>query len=427
MSGTRCRAAITGCGALCALGSGVEAFWQGLLAGRSGVGEIQSFVARGFANARAGEVTDLDPTRDLSTDEIGRLDRVAQYAMVAVREALAEARLRLAVEDTTRVGVIFATTLGGMPLGESYLWRKLRGGDPAARQLLHFPYYAVASRVARELNVRGPVVSPSIACASGTQAVGLALELIRRGDADVLVVGGAETVSPFIISGFNCLRATTSDAVRPFDARRSGLLIGEGAAALVVEEFEHARARGVEAEVEVLGTGLSADAVHMTAPARDGCGAARAMRAALADARVAAEEVDFVSAHGTGTVFNDAMEVAALRAVLGDRAGRVPVNGIKGAIGHTLGAAGAFEAILCVRVLRHGLIPPTVGCREIDPDNPLDVVRGAVRRADVRTALSTSSAFAGNNAAIVLRRIAPRAGGQGGKVVPFPERRATDA
>src|SRR6185295_5597838 len=181
-----------------------------------------------------------------------------------------------------------------------------------ARRLFDFPYYATANTLARHLAVRGPVVSPSIACASGTQAVGQALELIRLGYADVFIVGGVEALCAFVVNGFNCLRATTADVVRPFDARRSGLLVGEGAALLVVEERAHARARGARIDVEVTGAGLAGDATHMTAPARDGAGAARAMRMALADGGITPAEVDFISAHGTGTVYNDAMEMAAI-------------------------------------------------------------------------------------------------------------------
>jgi 3-oxoacyl-[acyl-carrier-protein] synthase II len=325
---------------------------------------------------------------------------------VAAREALREARLDLARLDRSRVGVILATTLGGMLIGEAYQRSQHAGRAFPFRQLLHMPYYATATRLARELGVRGPVVSPSIACASGTHAVGLALEWIRRGQADVFIVGGAETICEFVVSGFNCLRATTAGRVRPFDARRDGLLLGEGAAILVVESLAHAQARAARTAIAVAGTGLAGDAVHMTAPARDGAGAVRAMRAALTDADVAAGAVDFISAHGTGTPYNDAMEMAAFATVFGERSARIPVNSIKGAIGHTLGAAGSFEAIMCVRILQEGRIPPTVNCEELDPACSLDIVRGAPRQAAVRTALSTSSAFAGNNAAIVLKRTA---------------------
>jgi len=402
------RACITGCGALSAIGNSTEAFWSALLAGHSGLEPIRSFDTAGIAIATAGEVKDFHPEIRLTAEQIGRLERIEQFALFASREALEDAQLDLCAVDRSRVGVILATTLGGMLVGEEYQERQSRSeGARLRKRLHHLPYYAAATSLARDLDARGPVVSPSIACASGTHAVGLALEFIRTGQGEVFVVGGAETLCRFVVAGFNCLRATTADAVRPFDSRRSGLLLGEGAAVLVVEEREHARARGARVDVEVVGSGLAGDATHMTAPARDGAGAARAMRMALADAGLAPETVDFVSAHGTGTIFNDAMEAAAIVALFGERAARIPVNSIKGAIGHTLGAAGSFEAIMCARVLRTGLIPPTANCATIDPSCGLDVVIETPRRHAVQTALSTSSAFAGSNAAIVLAAAEP--------------------
>lgn len=402
------RACITGCGALSPIGNSATAFWDGLIAGRTGLGPIRSFDTTGIAVACAGEVKDFRSETWLSTDEVRRLERIHQFGLFAAREALDDARLSLGAVDRSRVAVIVATSIGGMLVGEDYqqhLARRTAGFAP--RRLFDFPYCATATGLARELMVRGPVVSPSIACASGTHVVGLALELIRAGQADICLVGGVETLCGFVVNGFNCLRATTPETVRPFDARRSGLLLGEGAAMLVVEELEHARGRGARTDVEVAGTGLAGDATHMTAPARDGAGAARAMRMALADAGRTPPDVDFISAHGTGTVYNDAMEMAAITNVFGEGAGRVPVNSIKGSIGHTLGAAGSFEAIMCTQILRTGLIPATVNCEQLDPACHLDIVMGAPRRQAVRTALSTSSAFAGNNAAIVMRRSPP--------------------
>lgn len=399
----RRRVCISGCGALSPIGHNVQAFWESLLAGRSGLGPIRSFDTAGITIARGGEIKNFHPEERLSADESGRLERIDQFSLFAARAALDDAELDLARIDPSRLGVVVGTSLGGMLAGEAYQRQRLQP-DAAfdARRLFDFPYYATATNLARALGARGPVVSPSIACASGTHAVGLALELIRSGQGDVFVVGGAETLCRFVVTGFNCLRATTTETVRPFDARRSGLLLGEGAAMLVVEEVEHARARGARVDVEVTGAGLAGDATHMTAPARDGAGAARAMRAALADAGIAPSVVDFISAHGTGTVYNDAMEMAAIASVFGAQA-PVPVNSIKGAIGHTLAAAGAFEAIMCTQVLRTGLIPPTINCEQPDTAQGLDLVLGAPRRYPVRHALSTSSAFAGNNAAIVLR------------------------
>jgi 3-oxoacyl-[acyl-carrier-protein] synthase II len=402
--GVQRRALITGCGALSAFGAGVDVFWDGLVSGRSALGPIRSFDATGYAHPAAGEVKDFYPERVLTGEAATRLDRTSQFAIAAAYEALGDSSLDLESTDRTRVGVILGTTLGGMIEGENYQRAAHAGTTFPARRLLHLPYYAVSGGLARELGLRGPVIAPSIACASGTHAVGLALELIRRDQADVFIVGGAEALCAFVVSGFDCLRAGARDTARPFDANRSGLLLGEGAAILIVEEMAHAAARGVAGSVEVCGSALAGDATHITAPARDGSGAARAMRSALDDAAIAPTAIDFISAHGTGTVYNDAMEVAAIVSVFGDAAPRIPVNSIKGAIGHTLGAAGAFEAIMAARVITEGIIPPTANCEQIDPACTLDVVRGTARHGRVDTVLSTSSAFAGNNATIVLQR-----------------------
>lgn len=396
-------ALITGLGAVSPFGAGADAFWRGACSGATAIGPLRRVRVAGLAGALGAEVPDAAIEPWLNAAERARLERIDQHALAATREALADAGLDLAACDPTRVAVVVGTTLGAMPIGERYLRARHAGAAFDARRLLGLPYAATAPRLARALGARGPVLSPSIACASGTHAVGVARELIGAGRADVVVAGGAEALCEFVVAGFACLRATTGRAVRPFDARRDGLALGEGAALVVVESAAHARRRGATADVEVAGHGLSSDAVHMTAPARDGAGAARAMRAALADAGLDAGAVDAVSAHGTGTVFNDAMEMAALAGVLGARAAQVPVNGIKGAIGHTLAAAGAFEAVLCARLLRDGVVPPTAGCEELDPACGLDVVRGAARRRAARVALSTSSAFAGNNAAVVFR------------------------
>ncbi len=396
------RAVITGCGVISPLGNDVESYWNGLLAGHSAIAPIRNFDVTDLTMAQAAEVTHFDPRVWLTGEEAERFERIDQFALAAARQALKNSGIDSAMLESDRAGVIIGTTLGGMEAGEDWMRGRIAAQPFITQRLWSHPYYATATNLARRLGMRGPVISPSIACASGTHAVGMAMELIRAGHGDLFVAGGAESLCRFVVAGFNCLRATTGDTVRPFDVRRSGLLLGEGAALLVVESLEHARRRGAPALAEVLGTGLSGDATHMTAPARDGAGAIRAMRMALADAGRRPDEVDFVSAHGTGTVYNDAMEMVAIASVLEKKTPGVPVNSIKGSIGHSLAAAGAFEAILCVEILRHGKIPPTANCEQLDPACRLDIVRGRTRAQLVRIALSTSSAFAGANAAIVL-------------------------
>jgi len=379
---------ITGCGVVSPLGTGLRAFWEGLLAGRSAVEPIASFPADDLVPRAAAEVRDVPRTDP---------DRAGAFALEAVTQALADAALEPASVDPRRLGVALGTTLGGMQLFERWL-----DGEPT-EGLAQIPYYAPAVRVARRLGCRGPVATPQLACASGTHAIALATDWVRSGRADVVLAGGADLLCRFVVAGFNCLRAT-AEAARPFDAARRGLVLGEGGAVVVVEDAGHAARRGARVRGRVLGVGAAADATHMTAPDREGRGAARAIEAALADADVAPARVGFVSAHGTGTPFNDAMEAVAITRVFGPR--KVPVNSIKGAIGHTLGAAGAFEAILCLQVLAEGFVPPTAGLATVDPACAgLDLVYGEPRRHPAETAVSTSSGFAGVNAALVLGRV----------------------
>jgi 3-oxoacyl-[acyl-carrier-protein] synthase II len=282
------------------------------------------------------------------------------------------------------------------------LFERWLGEECPPGEVERIPYYAPAVRLARTLGCRGPVATAQLACASGTHAIALAADWVRSGRADVVLAGGTDLLCRFVVAGFNALRATASVA-RPFDRDRHGLVLGEGAAVVVVEEAGHAARRGARVRGRLLGVGAAADAVHMTAPDRDGGGAARAIAAALADAGIAPASVDFVSAHGTGTPYNDAMEAVALERVFGRR--RVPVNSIKGAIGHTLGAAGAFEAVLCLETLARGVVVPTAGLVDVDPVCAmLDLVHGSARSLPVAVAVSTSSGFAGANAALVFGR-----------------------
>ena len=385
-------AVVTGCGVVSPLGRGADAFFAALCAGRSAVGPIVRFPAHDLAPGTGAEV------RDVAVDDA---DRAGAFAELAAADALADAGLDVGDTGGAVRAVALGTTLGGMQLFEAWDAAVAAGAAPPAA-VGAVPYWAPATRLARRVGARGPVVTPQLACASGTAALGLALGWIRDGRADVVLAGGADLLCRFVVAGFNALRATAPSA-HPFDRARRGLVLGEGAALLVVESAAHARRRGARVRARLLGAGWAGDAVHMTAPDREGGGAARAMTAALADAGLAPRSVGFVSAHGTGTVYNDAMEAAAIARVFGPRA--VPVNSVKGAVGHALGAAGALEAVVCVQAIAHGVVPPTAGLRELDPACAvLDVVAGAPRAGAVDVALSTSSGFAGANAAVVLGR-----------------------
>jgi 3-oxoacyl-(acyl-carrier-protein) synthase len=374
-------AVITGCGVVSPFGTGVRALWDGLVAGRTAIAPIRGFAAGDLVPNVAAEVAGCGA---------GDTDRAGAFALAAAAEAVVDAGLG---RPPAEAGVALGTTLGGMLVFEAWEGAAVPGLDAV-------PYFAPGARLARAHGVHGPVATPQLACASGTFAVALAVEWVRRGRAPVVLAGGTDLLCRFVVAGFNCLRATAPEA-RPFDRARRGLVLGEGAAVVVVESAAHAAARGARVQARVLGVGAAADATHMTAPDREGGGASRALAAALADAGVAPAAVGFVSAHGTGTPYNDAMEAVAIARVFG--AGGVPVNSIKGAVGHTLGAAGALETVMCTRVLAEGVIPPTAGRVDGDPAcATLDLVRGAPRRHAATVVASTSSGFAGTNAALVL-------------------------
>jgi len=383
-------AIVTGCGVVSPFGPGVAALWDALVAGRCAIAPIAGFSAGDLVPHAAAEV------RGIATEDP---DRAGAFAVLAAGEALAAAALDPGTVDPTRLGVVLGTTCGGMRLFEAWD-AAAAAGAPAPAGLAQVPYFAPGVRLARAFGCRGPVATTQLACASGTAAIALAAGWVSAGRADVVLAGGTDLLTRFLVAGFNCLRATAEEA-RPFDRDRRGLVLGEGAAVLVIEGADHAARRGARARAAILGAGAAGDAVHMTAPDREGGGAARAMLAALAEAGVTPAAVDFVSAHGTGTPYNDAMEAAALRHVFG--ATGPPVHSVKGAVGHTLGAAGALEAVVCVEAMATGLIPPTVGLVTVDPACAgLDLVRGEPRRRRVGVALSTSSGFAGANAAVVL-------------------------
>jgi len=369
---------VTGMGALTAAGEGVLPFWRACIEGRSMLAPIEGFDAREFGPLRAGEFK--GPAR-------GRGERASGFALLAAAEALASAGLeRSALPPAS--GAVLGTCLGDAIAPAS---------PPVAGGLA-----APALSLAAAYKLSGPVSTVSVACASGTAAIASAAACIGRGEADLMLVGGTDALSRFVVSGFWLLRALSPTLVRPFDQRRDGLALGEGAGLLVLEERDRALRRRAPILAEIAGSGTAGDACHMTGPSPYGDGVLRAMTAALADARRAPDDIGFISAHGTGTRFNDRMETVAIKRLLGPRAPLVPIDSIKPIIGHTLGAAGALEAIACVKILQEGIIPPTINLTAPDPECDLDYVPGEARRQQVRCALSTSSAFAGHNAALVL-------------------------
>ncbi|HEV8268089.1 MAG TPA: beta-ketoacyl-[acyl-carrier-protein] synthase family protein [Thermoanaerobaculia bacterium] len=398
MSATREReVAITGLGAVTVFGQGVGALWNGLLSGASGLAPVTLFDATRFAARCAAEVKAPPPDPEGETVERGHL-----LALGAAREALGSLDGGFGGPGAA---VVVGTTLGGNRLFTSWLDARRAGQGEGGAALPASTMSSATKLLARRFGARGPAWTVSVACASGTAAIGLAAELVRSGEVDRALAGGYDALSEFVFAGFDSLRALSTTTVRPFDASRDGLGLGEGAGFVLLEEAESASRRGAEVLALVSSYASASDAHHMTRPAPEGDGLVRALRGALEAAGVAASEIAFISTHGTGTVFNDRMEASAFTRFFGERAMELPMNSIKGAVGHTLGAAGALEAVMAVLGLRYGLLPPTANLLARDPALALDLVAHEPRRvASPRYALSTSSAFAGNNAALVLER-----------------------
>jgi 3-oxoacyl-[acyl-carrier-protein] synthase II len=395
--------AVTGAGVVTPIGQDLDAFWAGLVTGVSGIGEIEGFPVGGLRVTRGGEIKKF--RRDVPAAPSGRDGqarrvsrcRTSRFLVHAAREAVETAALRACWPDPERIGVVVGTALGGIDEASRALSAP-RGLSALAASVYDGPTH----NLARWLGARGPVLTVTTACASGATSLGLGADLLRAGQADVVLAGGADVLCRFVQRGFNVLRSLTRDAVRPFDRRRSGLLLGEGAGLVVLERADAAARRGHPPLGYLLGHASTADGAHITAPDPEGRGLELAVRAALAEAGLAPEAVDLVSAHGTGTPANDRVETEVLKRVLGRRAHGIPVNSIKAHLGHTMGAAATLEAIMCLLAGRHGQVPPTLNYAEADPACDLDCVPNAARAWRPRVSLSTSLGFGGCNAALVL-------------------------
>ena len=385
------RIAIAAAGVATPIGQDVEAFWSSLLTGASGISQIERFPVADLRVGRGGEIKKLARIKSWSRIPDCRATRLL---ISAADELVTQADFRPLPLEPARVAVVVGTALGGVEEGEKAL-----AGDRGRRRLRGALYDAPAHGLARWLGATGPVITVSTACASGATALAVGADLLRQDEADAVVAGGYDILCRFVMRGFDALRSLTRDVIRPFDRRRSGLLLGEGAAlVLLLRERDAGRARlGT-----LLGYGSASDATHIAAPNPTGQGLERAVRAALAQAGVTPADLDFISAHGTGTAKNDPVETMALGRALGARARAIPVNSIKPGMGHTMGAAATLEAIMCLLASRHGLIPPTLHLEEPDPECDLDLVFGRARVGRPRISLSTSLGFGGCNAALVL-------------------------
>ena len=409
------RAVITGIGPITCIGTGKDAFWQGLQAEKSGVRRISGFDTEPFHAHCGGEIRDWVPAEYFPPHRLKRLDRYAQFAVASATMALADAGLIWSREQPQhRVGVSFGTALGGIANAEHQHSHFLKKGARGVNRTLALQVFggSAHTNIAIEFGFRGVGTTNSNSCASGTVAVGEALRYIRDDFADVVIAGGAEApLSPLTFGAFAIIKTMSqftgdpAEACRPFDLARDGFVMGEGAASLVVEELEHARSRSAHIYAEVLGYSLNNDAFHMTSPLPSGEACIRAMRDALADAQLAPNQIDYVNAHASSTQLNDSTETMALKEVFGEHARRLPVSGTKAYTAHPLGATGAIEATLCALAIEHGWIPPTLNRVHPDPACDLDVVPNQGRTADLNYVLSNSFGFGGINSCVVLGRV----------------------
>ena len=409
------RVVVTGIGMLSPLGLDTATTWEGLIAGKSGIDYITLFDPESVETKFAGEVKGFEPTNYMTRKDARHMDRFAQLAVAASRGAVEQAKLDINDSNYDDIGVIIGSGIGGLTtLFEQTKVLVERGPDRVSPFLAPMMIADIAAaQISIVLGVKGLNLCTTSACSSGSDAIGAAYELIKHGDAQIMLAGGTEAIiNPLGITAFNALKAisTRNDepqlASRPFDAERDGFVISEGACVLVLESLEHARKRGASILGEILAYGATADSHHVTQPIENGEGAARAMQIALKKAGIAPNEVDYINAHGTSTPLNDKMETRALKTVFGDDAYRIPTSSTKSMTGHLIGCAGAAEAATCIMVIRHGIIPPTTNLTHPDPECDLDYVPNTARQAKVATALSNSFGFGGHNSVLLLREYA---------------------
>lgn len=418
----RPRVVITGIGVMSPLGHTADESWQSLLDGRSGIGPVTLFDASQFPSRIAGEVKDFSPKNYMDFKEARRMSRASQLAVAAARMALADAALTDGLPNPERAGVLVGTGVGGFEVAdENMVTLRSKGFSRVSPfAMTGFLPNMPSHHVSLLAGTLGPISTVTAACATGTQALGEAMELIRSGRADLVIGGGVEgLVHEAALAGFGAMRALSTNyndqperASRPFDKERDGFILSEGAGIVILERLDHALARGARIYAEMLGHASSSDAFHVAAPDPEAAGAVRAMRWSLADAGVALEDVDYINAHGTSTPVNDAMETYAIKRLFGEQAYEIPVSSSKSVLGHAMGGAGAIEAIFCAYALREGIIPPTWNYETPDPACDLDYVPNAPRPSHIRVAMSNSFGLGGQNACVVLGRFASNGNGE---------------
>ena len=409
----RSRAVVTGLGVISSLGLDVKTFWSNILNGKSGISRVESFNTTDFDSKIAAEIKDFLPTDYLEKKEARRMDRFVQFAVVAAKQAFDNCKLRITEENAHRVGVLIGSGIGGIKTFEDQA-RTLMEKGPRRVSPFFIPMIIpdmASGQVSIFTGARGPNLAAVTACASSTHAIGEALRIIQYGDADLMIAGGAEaTITGLAMAGFSSAGALSKQndhpekASRPFDAKRDGFVMGEGAGIVVLEELQHALARGAKIYGEVTGYGLSGDAYHITSPHPEGIGAMKAMQMAVKDAGWEPEQVDYINAHGTSTIQNDLLETKAIKLLFKDHASQLAVSSTKSMTGHLLGAAGGVEAIICLLALKQGIIPATTNYEYPDPDCDLDYVPNEPRRKAILRVLSNSFGFGGHNASLAFAK-----------------------
>ena len=409
----RRRVVVTGLGCISPVGNDVETTWNHILAGESGVDYITHYDASDYKTKFAAEVKNFDGAAIFGNKDARRMDRYAQFAIATAMQAVSDAQLEISDDNRDRIGVVIGTGIGGIgTLYEQMMVFVERGPSRVSPFMVPMMLPDTApGLVAIQLGIRGPNMAVVTACATGTNTVGEATEVIRRGQADVMLAGGAEaTIVPIAMAGLGVMTALSTRnedpkrASRPFDLNRDGFVMGEGSAVLVLEALEHAQARGAHILAEVSGYGSTNDAFHISAPAENGAGAALCMQMALDDANLDIMDIQYINAHGTSTTLNDKSETAAIKTIFGEQAYNIPISSTKSMTGHLLGASGALEAVICVKVLQNNILPPTINYETPDPECDLDYVPNSPRECQVDHVMSNSFGFGGHNATIILSR-----------------------
>jgi len=414
-SNNETRVVVTGMGAITCLGNSVEEFWTGLKNGQSGIQQISLVSPDGFPCKVSGEIRDFNANDYMDRKEARRMARFSQFAVAAAHQAVKDAGLDFENEDLDRIGVLIGSGSGGLPETDQQAEIRVKRGVSRMS-----PYYIpmmlvnmASANISHTFNLTGYTNTCVTACAAGTQSIGEAAEVIRRGAADVIVTGGTEAgICEIGMGGFSTMRALSTwdgdpaKASRPFDANRDGFAPAEGSSILILESLEHAKARGAHIYAEIAGWGVSSDAYHLVQPHPEGSGAAKAVIRALDNAGVELDEIDYINAHGTSTPINDASETRAIKRVFGERAYDIPISSTKSMVGHSLGASGSLEAIVCINSINDSILHPTINQEELDPECDLDYIPNVAREAEVNITLSNSFGFGGQNACLVIKKFA---------------------